>query len=107
MTDEEGTVNIINMYKLLTEQERTELLVQHKTERDKRIADRIKVVLLSDEGWSAEAIAKALFIDDATVRRHVNLYKEEQRIKPGHKGTKPLLTEGESELLSVQRKMLR
>lgn len=89
------------MYKILTEQERSKLLIQHRTERDKRIADRIKVVLLSDDDWSAEAIAKALFIDDATVRRHVNLYKEEQRIKPGHKGSEALLTKGESELLSV------
>lgn len=89
------------MYKILTEQERSKLLIQHRTERDKRIADRIKVVLLSDDDWSAEAIAKALFIDDATVRRHLNLYNEEKRIKPCNKGSEPLLTKGESELLSV------
>lgn len=88
------------MYKILTEQERSKLLIQHKTERDKRIADRIKVVLWSDDDWSAEAIAKALFIDDTTVRRHLNLYNEEQRINPDHKGSKPLLTKDESELLS-------
>lgn len=89
------------MYKILTEQERSRLLIEHKTERDKRIADRLKVVLWSDEGWSAEAIARALFIDDATVRRHLNLYNEEQRIKPDHKGSNPLLTKDESTLLSI------
>lgn len=89
------------MYKILTEEERSKLLIQHKTERDKRIADRIKVILLSDDDWNAEAIAKALFIDDATVRRHLNLYNEEQRIKPNNKGSEPLLTKSESELLSV------
>lgn len=89
------------MDKTLTKEERSKLLVQHKTERDKRIADRIKVVLLSDDNWSGEAIAKALFIDDATVRRHLNSYKEEHRIKPNYKGSEPLLTKGESELLSV------
>jgi transposase len=89
------------MDKILTKEERSKLLVQHKTERDKRIADRIKVVLLSDDNWSAEAIAEALFIDDATVRRHLNSYKEEQKIKPNHKGSEPLLTRSESELLST------
>lgn len=89
------------MDKLLTKEERSKLLVQHKTERDKRIADRIKVILLSDDNWSAEAIAEALFIDDATVRRHFNSYKEEQKIKPNHKGSEPLLTKNESELLSI------
>lgn len=89
------------MDKILTREERSKLLVHHKTERDKRIADRIKVVLLSDDNWSAESIAEALFIDDATVRRHLNSYKEEQRIELNHKGSEPLLTKNESALLSV------
>ena len=83
------------MDKILTKEGRSKLLVQHKTERDKRIADRIKVVLLSDDNWSTEAIAKALFIDDATVRRHLNLYNEEQRLKLNYKGSEPLLTKSE------------
>lgn len=89
------------MYKLLTEQERSRLLIEHKTGRDKRIADRLKVILWSDEGWSAEAIARALFIDDATVRRHLNSYKEERKVKLNYKGSEPLLTKNESELLSL------
>ena len=89
------------MNKILTKEERSKLLLQHKTERDKRIADRIKVVLLSDDNWSAESIAEALFIDDATVRRHLNSYKEEKRIELNHKGSEPFLTKHESELLSV------
>jgi transposase len=101
MTKGKEAANILNMDKILTNEERSKLLVQHKTERDKRIADRIKVVLLSDDNWSAEAIARALFIDDATVRRHLNSYKEEQRLKLNYKGSEPLLTKSESELLSV------
>lgn len=89
------------MYKILTKQERSRLLIRHKTERDKRIADRIKVVLLSDDDWSAEAIAEALFIDDATVRRHLNSYNEEQRIELRHRGSEPLLTKDDLELLSA------
>lgn len=102
MTSKKEIDNIVNMYKILTEQERSRLLIQHKTERDKRVADRIKVVLLADNDWSAEEITKALFIDDATVRRRLNLYNEEQRIKPDHKGSKPLLAKDESKLLSIR-----
>lgn len=101
MTKRKEASNILNMDKILTNEERSKLLVQHKTERDKRIADRTKVVLLSDDNWSAEAIARALFIDDATVHRHLNSYKEEQRLKLNYKGSEPLLTKSESELLSV------
>jgi transposase len=89
------------MYKILTEEERSRLLIEHRTGRDKRIADRLKVILWSDEGWSAEAIARALFIDDATVRRHLSAYKEEREVKLNYKGSEPLLTKGESELLST------
>ena len=70
------------MYKLLTEQERSRLLIEHRTGREKRIADRLKVILWSDESWSAEAIARALFIDDATVRRH----REESPVRIERRG---------------------
>ena len=49
------------MSNLLTSEERSELLLKHKSERDKRMADRIKVILLFDQGWNFETIAKALF----------------------------------------------
>ena len=84
------------MYKILTEIERTELLSRHRTEKEKRIADRIKAVLLLDEGWSYEDIAKALFLDDSTVRAHVKKYMDYRELKSSHKGSKPLLTPAES-----------
>jgi hypothetical protein len=40
------------MDKILTQNERFELLSRHKREKKKRIADSIKAVLLLDEGWS-------------------------------------------------------
>jgi hypothetical protein len=52
------------------ETERIELIFRHKIEKGKRIADRIKAVLLLDECWLYEAIAQDLFLDDTTVRRH-------------------------------------
>jgi hypothetical protein len=41
---------------------RCNLLAQHRTEHDRRRADRIKAVLLRDDGWSHEQIAAALFL---------------------------------------------
>ena len=57
------------MMQLLSSIERTQLLSQHKLERDGRIRDKIKVILLTDDGWSVEQIAKALFIRPSTVKQ--------------------------------------
>lgn len=38
----------------LSEQKRTQLKAQHRLERDGRIQDRIKAVLLFDEGWTPQ-----------------------------------------------------
>ena len=42
----------------LTYEMRNSLLLRHKTERDGRIKDRIKAVLLFDDGCTYSAIAK-------------------------------------------------
>lgn len=81
---------------ILTKTERSELLSCHKTEKDKRVADRMKAVLLFDEGWSYEKIATALFLDDNTVRLYVKKYVDRHELTLGHKGSTPLLTEAES-----------
>lgn len=51
--------------------ERAQLTLQHKQERDGRIRDRIKAVLLHDKGWSLRQIAEALLISDEAVRNHL------------------------------------
>lgn len=88
------------MTKVLTELERQGLLIQHKKSREKQEADRIKVVLLVDDGWSFEQIGKALFLDESTVSRHFHTYEEEKRLKPDYKGSKPLLSAEECLSLS-------
>lgn len=55
------------MKKFLTSEERASLKGQHRREHDGRIRDRIKAILLSDDGWAYPRIAKALFLDDQTV----------------------------------------
>jgi transposase len=84
---------------VLDNKKRQELLQQHKKERDSTIADRIKVVLLMDDGWSYEKIAKALFISEISVRRHFTQYTQENILKPCHKGSEPILDEKTSQEL--------
>ena len=58
----------------LDDQERARLKIQHKKERDKRICDRIKAVLLADKGWTPQQIAEALLISDQAARNHIEEY---------------------------------
>ena len=44
----------------LTSQEVAALKKKHKEQRDKRLADRIKAIILLDTGWSTSQVAQAL-----------------------------------------------
>ncbi len=55
----------------LTQTQKEQLEANHKSERDGRVRDRIKAVLLSSEGWSNRQIAQALRIHEITVATHL------------------------------------
>lgn len=59
----------------LSEEQQTELMFLHKQERLRRCADRIKAILLLNNGWSYEQIAKVLFLDDQTIRNYEYQFK--------------------------------
>ena len=80
----------------LTDRERIQLKTQHKKERDKRICDRIKAIILSDEGWTPQQIAKFLLISDQAVREHVHEYKASQKLKPESGGSEEKWSEEQS-----------
>lgn len=88
--------------KFLSIVQRHELLEEHRREDNKKYADRIKTVLLFDNGWSAAQIAEALFIDESTARRYRKAYDEggiEQLILDNYIGGSTKLTiEQEEEL---------
>jgi transposase len=73
--------------KFLSIQEEIQLRTQHKHERDGRIRDRIKAVLLYDKGWTIEQIAEALLISDDTVRAHIDEYQKLLKLKPENGGS--------------------
>jgi transposase len=85
----------------LTEQQRVHLRDQHKRERDGRVRDRIKAVLLSDEGWTPQQIAKVLLISDQAVREHVQEYKTSEKLKPESGGSQEKLSEEQAKRLAT------
>jgi transposase len=75
------------MRDFLTTEERNKLKLQHKSERDKRVCDRIKAILLADEGWTFQQIAKVLLLSDEAISQHVQDYVLKQKLKPENGGS--------------------
>lgn len=83
----------------LSDHERAQLRAQHKRERDGRVRDRIKAVLLYDKGWSVAAIAEALLLSEDAIREHINEYRESKKLKPENGGSTEKLSIEQSEQL--------
>jgi transposase len=83
----------------LSDAERIQLRAQHKRERDKRICDRIKAVLLYDKGWSIAVIAEALLLSQDAIQEHITEYKESKKLKPENGGSTEKLSIEQSEKL--------
>ena len=84
------------MEKILSSKERLQLVKRHKKERDKRICDRIKAVLAYDEGYSYSEIAHILLLDDETIRRHIEDYCRQKKLKTNNGGSESKLTAPQS-----------
>lgn len=82
--------------KFLVDLERQDLKAQHRKERDKRICDRIKAILLYDEGWAPQRIAKVLLISDESVRNHIHEYQQSKKLCPKSGGSKEKLSSQQS-----------
>jgi transposase len=85
----------------LSPEERNRLLKQHKGERDGRIKDRLKAVLLRDDDWSLRAIAEALFLTEEGVRQHLKDYVATGKLKPDNGGSDGFLSKEESAELAA------
>ena len=71
----------------LTAAEKKALEINHRTERDSRVSDRIKAVLLYEEGWTQVQIAQALRISNDTVHDHLQEYIKSNKLKPENGGS--------------------
>jgi transposase len=85
----------------LSNEERAELKAQHKQERDKRICDRIKAILLYDKGWSYVEIADALLLSEDVIRQHLNDYKSSKKLKPESGGSSEKLSDKQAQKLQT------
>ena len=83
----------------LTDEEREQLKQKHRKERDGRVRDRIKSVILSDHGWTPKKIAEALLISEDAVRNHIQEYKNSKKLKPENGGSTEKLSDEQSESL--------
>jgi transposase len=76
----------------LSSKEKSSLEKRHKKERDGRVRDRIKAVLLYSEGWQQREIAQALRIGADTVHEHLSSYTREGNLCPSNGGSFSKLT---------------
>jgi|GEM_PF-1663679 len=83
----------------LTNEERQSFVLQHRHERDKRICDRIKAVLLRDEGWTFEQIAHVLLLTKEAIRQHIDDYETLRKLKPANGGSEQKLSAEQSRYL--------
>jgi transposase len=70
---------------------RITLLARHRKERDGRVKDRIKAVLLRDDGLTYEEIASVLYLSDEGVRQQVEDYLKREKLMPENGGSAPKL----------------
>ena len=79
---------------ILSAEERKDLLVRHKGERDGRVKDRIKAVLLRDDGMSYADIARVLFLSDEGIRQQIEDYlKRNGKLRPVNGGSQARLSD--------------
>lgn len=77
----------------------------HRHTKDRRKADRIKTILLLDQGWEYRRIAEALFLDDSTLRGWVKQYETDgldELLADNFRGGKKRLSESQIETLKTE-----
>lgn len=63
------------MRDFLTEEQVKALKLTHRTIKDKKLADRIKAVLMVHFGFTFDQISQALLLDEVTLRRYVEKFQ--------------------------------
>ena len=98
------------MISFLTKEQREELLSELRLEKNRKYADRIRVILLLDKGKPAIKIAEYLFLDETRVRNYEKRYKEgglERLVNDYYMGRSAYLSPGEQKklVLELERKI--
>lgn len=85
----------------LSEEQKDYLELRHRYENDGRVRDRIKAVLLKNEGWKNKAIAQALRIHEETVRYYITDWTTDEKLKPENGGSYSKLDDTQSRALEA------
>ena len=89
----------------LSKNQRHELLHELRIERERKFADRIRVILLIDEGRKYQDIADFLFLDEKTVLNWKRRYEEggvEKLVNDHYMGRVCLLSEDQLYHLNLE-----
>ena len=93
------------MAEFLSKTQREELLAELRIERERKFADRIRVILLIDDGQKYQDIAKFLFLDETTVSNWKKRYKEggiEKLVNDHYMGRISLLDDRQIKFLRLE-----
>ena len=60
----------------LSQDQRSHLMALQRQEHSAKISDRIKAILLLDQGFSSEEVATVLFLNKETITRYEKTYLE-------------------------------
>ena len=80
----------------LSKEKIAELEKLHRSLRDKRQADRVKVVLALSKGWSPAQVAEILLFDEKTSRHYFQSYQQgggQALLNDNYSGAEPKLTD--------------
>lgn len=83
----------------LSEEKKQELELKHRKEKNSRNADRIKSILLYDEGWDFKKISQALRIHKDTAYGYISDYIHSENLQFKYQGSKEKLTEDQAKQL--------
>ena len=93
------------MISFLKKEQREELFSELRLEKNRKFADRIRVILLLDKGKPAVKIAEYLFLDETTIRNYGRRYKEgglEKLVNDYYMGRSSYLSPEEQRKLVVE-----
>ena len=93
------------MGKFLSKEQRQELMDALKLERIRRYAERIKVILLLDEGKTYRDISDFLFLDEGTIANYRKRYKKgglERLVNDNYTGKRAMLSDEELIILDAE-----
>jgi transposase len=90
---------------VVTPEDRAYFLAALRRQGNSAVHRRMNALLLLDDGWTAERVAEALFIDAGTVRAHRRLYGDGGRAgveRLAYAGHAPVLSEAQAAELSAE-----